>query len=141
MRRIYWDTMLYAYWFEDHPQFGSRVQHIHQTMTDRGDQLYSSLFVLGEVLVGPLKLRNTSGAAFVEKFFLSSSVSLLSFSPSAAHLFADLRAREGVKPLDALHLAVAATAGVDLFLTNDRRLHRLAVPGIQFIATLDTDLF
>ncbi|HEY7838794.1 MAG TPA: hypothetical protein VIC54_09360 [Terriglobales bacterium] len=42
---------------------------------------------------------------------------------------------------DALHLAIAATAGVNLFLTNDRRLHRLKVPGIDFIAGLDTNLY
>jgi len=42
---------------------------------------------------------------------------------------------------DALHLAIAATAGVNLSLTNDRRLHRLKIPGIDFIAGLDTNLY
>jgi predicted nucleic acid-binding protein len=66
---------------------------------------------------------------------------MLAYPSQAASVFAQLRAQSGVKALDALHLAVAATAGVDLFLTNDRRLQKLVVPGIQFITSLDTDLF
>jgi hypothetical protein len=34
-------------------------------------------------------------------------------------------------------LACAAEAGVDLFLTNDRRLKGRSIPGIQFLAGLD----
>jgi hypothetical protein len=36
-----------------------------------------------------------------------------------------------------MHLAAAAQAGTDLFLTNDNRLVGKFVPGIQFIASLD----
>ena len=39
-----------------------------------------------------------------------------------------------------LHLACAAEARVDLFLTHDKRLAKKIIPGIQFIATLDTDI-
>jgi len=39
MRRIYWDSLLFVYFFEAHPQFGPRVQHIHQEMMRRGDVL------------------------------------------------------------------------------------------------------
>jgi hypothetical protein len=35
----------------------------------------------------------------------------------------------------------AAEAGTDLFLTNDKRLLGKIVPGIQFIASLDTQFF
>ena len=56
-------------------------------------------------------------------------------------VLAELRANHGVKALDALHLSIAATSGVDLFLTHDRRLHKLVVPGLPFIAGLETDLF
>jgi predicted nucleic acid-binding protein len=44
-------------------------------------------------------------------------------------------------PADAIHLACAAQAGTDLFLTNDKRLVGKFVPGIQFIAGLDMQLF
>lgn len=38
---------------------------------------------------------------------------------------------------DAIQLACAATAGVDLFMTNDDRLSRRLVPGVKFITSLE----
>jgi len=46
-----------------------------------------------------------------------------------------------VSPADAIHLACAANAGIDLFLTDDDRLHSLALPGIHFIAGMNVNLF
>jgi predicted nucleic acid-binding protein len=141
MRRIYWDTMLYAYWLEEHSKFSQRVEHIHRIMQQRSDTLCSSLFVLGELLVGPAKTGDATAAASIHQFFDSGAITMLTYSARAVTLFAELRASHGVKPLDALHLSIAASAGVDLFVTHDRRLHKLALPGLPFIAGLDTDLF
>lgn len=141
VRRIFWDTMIHAYWFEDHAKLSDRVQQIYESMLQRGDLLCSSSFVLGEVLVGPLRTQDVAAADLIQQFFESPEVTLFPFQPQAARIFAELRACQGLKPLDALHLAVAASAGVDLFLTYDRRLNKLTVPGIKFIASLDTDLF
>lgn len=51
------------------------------------------------------------------------------------------RAGHRVSPADAIHLACAASAGIDLFLTNDHRLLPLIIPGIHFIANMDVNLF
>jgi predicted nucleic acid-binding protein len=141
MRRIYWDTMLYAYWLEGNNKLSQRVEHIHQTMLRRSDTLCSSLFVLGELLVGPVKANDPKAEASIQQFFDSDAVAMLPFNPQAVRLFAELRANHGVKALDALHLSIAATSGVDLFLTHDRRLHKVVAPGLPFIAGLETDLF
>ena len=141
MRRIFWDTMVHAYWFEDHKKLSGRVEQIHESMRQRGDTLCSSLFVLNELLVGPLRTKDTAAADLIEKYFHSSAITLLPYPSKAVRIFAELRAQQGIKSLDALHLATAASAGVDLFLTNDRRLHKAVVPGISFIASLDSDLF
>jgi predicted nucleic acid-binding protein len=58
----------------------------------------------------------------------------------AAPIFARLRAA-GIKSADAMHVATAAAAGVDLFLTNDKRLAKLSEAGLPFIASLETDLY
>jgi hypothetical protein len=58
-----------------------------------------------------------------------------------AEIYAKIRAENRVSPADAIHLACAAEAGVNLFLTNDRRLTGLIVPGIDFIAGMGVDLF
>lgn len=141
MRRIYWDTMIHAYWFEDHKNLSDRVLQIHDTMLQRDDTLCSSIFVLSELLVGPLKTQDVAAADLIEQYFRSDAITLLPYTQQAVRLFARLRAQYSVKALDALHLTIAANAGVDLFLTHDRRLHKLLVPGLPFIASLETDLF
>jgi predicted nucleic acid-binding protein len=42
-----------------------------------------------------------------------------------------------VTQADAIHLAAAAVAGVELFVTNDAKLRKLLIPGIKFFADLD----
>jgi predicted nucleic acid-binding protein len=65
----------------------------------------------------------------------SMGFSLVPFDERCIEMFARLRAEMRLKAPDAIHLACAAAAGTDLFLTNDRQLlqRRLHVPGIQFI--------
>jgi predicted nucleic acid-binding protein len=62
---------------------------------------------------------------------------LVSFGPEAASRYADIRSRERIKPADAIQLACASAAGIDLFVTNDNRLSRLVIAGITFITGVD----
>jgi predicted nucleic acid-binding protein len=140
MSRIYWDTMLFAYWMEAHPQYGRRVQEMHRRMEERGDTLCTSAFALGELLVKPYKLKKMDLTRAIRDFFQSSEIEVLPFDMEAAEIFARIRAEHNVSPADAIHLASAAQARADLFLTNDRRLCSLNIPGIHFIAGLDTNL-
>jgi hypothetical protein len=55
MSRVHWDTILFVYWFEDHPKYAARVKVIHDEMEKRGDILCTSTFTVGEVLTGPYK--------------------------------------------------------------------------------------
>jgi uncharacterized protein len=45
-----------------------------------------------------------------------------------------------LKVADSIHLASAASAGIDLLLTGDKQLMGLDVPGVQFIADFNTPL-
>ena len=62
------------------------------------------------------------------------------FTLEAADHYARIRGTLGIAPPDAIHLACAATAGTDLFLTNDKNLVGKVIPGIQFIAGLDSNI-
>jgi uncharacterized protein len=139
--RVYWDSMLFIYWIEVHPVYAPRVDFIFQSMLDRGDRLCASFLTLGEVLVGPIRKNQVQTTAKMEQFFDSDLVEVLPFDRKAAADFARLRASSTVRPADAIHLACAGSSGVDLFLTNDTRLHKVRVPGIQFIAGLDVNVF
>ena len=62
---------------------------------------------------------------------------LLSFDRLSARTYAQLRQDKTLKAPDAIQLSCAANAKCDLFITNDDRLSRKIVPGIQFITSLD----
>ena len=140
MSRIYWDTMLFVYWLEDTPVYGEQVASIYQTMLERGDALCASTFSLAELLVGPRKQGNLDLENQIIEFFESRDVQVLPFDTSAAKQFARIRASGSVTPADAIHLACAATAGVDLFLTNNAQVRKQIVPGIHFIDDLKTSV-
>jgi predicted nucleic acid-binding protein len=141
MSLIYWDTMLFVYWFEAHPTYAERIRHILGKMEQRKDALCTSSFALAEMLVGPYKRVAPEVAERIREAFRPPFVQVLSFTSEAADHYAKIRSEIAVSPADAIHLACAAQAGVDLFLTNDRRLVGHIVPGIQFIAELETNLF
>jgi predicted nucleic acid-binding protein len=56
-------------------------------------------------------------------------------------MYAYIRGRFGFSPADAIHLASAAEAKTDIFLTNDDALVGKSVPGINFVTNIDTNLF
>jgi len=140
MSRIYWDTMLFIYWLEDNPRYSDRVQRIFERMRERQDQLFTSTFTVGETLVGFHKRGAIEAAARVRDFFRQGFVEVIPYTLETADLYADIRARIGVSSIDAIHLACAAAAGTDLFLTNDKDLVGKIIPGIQFIAGLDSSI-
>lgn len=132
--------MLFVYWLEDHAQHVPVVREILGRMEQRGDRLCTSALTMGEVLVAPKKRGARQETQRFLEFFHLSSMDLLPFNSAAAERYSDIRASYRVSPPDALHPATAAEAGVDLFLTNDRRLQGLTIPGIQFIAPMDSGI-
>jgi predicted nucleic acid-binding protein len=141
MSRIYWDTMLFVYWLEDHPVYAKRIQQILSKMDERQDRLCTSAFTAGEVLVGPYSLGDLRTAKQILEVFDSPLVETIPYTLATADLYAKIRADHGVPPADAIHLASAAQVHADLFLTNDLDLTKKLISGIQFIVGLDTNLF
>ena len=137
MSLIFWDTNLFVYLMEGNPQFLPRVLEIWESMQGRGDRLCTSSLTVGETLVVPLKAGDRDLADAYRTRFLSPRIRILDFDTSSSERYAELRARSSVSRSDAMQLACAAQAGVDLFLTNDRALSKVNVSGIQFIASLE----
>ncbi len=137
MSLIYWDSMLFVYMLEAHPVYGPAVDSILDKMIRRGDILCTSVFSVGEVLGGPKRRGSQSEVDTIKQFFVSGNVKVLPFTLETADRFASIRAVVRVSPADAIHLASAAEAGADMFITNDEDLHDLSIPGIKFIADLE----
>ncbi len=135
MSRVFWDTNLFIYLFESHGALNTRVVKLRQAMLERGDLLVTSALTLGEILVKPVEHKDTDLAAKYEGAVTATSL-LIAFDARAARIYASIRSDRSIRAPDAIQLACAAAAGVDLFITNDERLSTKRVDGIQFIASL-----
>lgn len=132
--------MLFIYWLEDNQQYSRRVQAIYSQMQKRRDQLLTGAFTFGEVLAGVYRKGDADRAADLRRQLQAVVTEIVPFALETADHYARIRGALGLPPADAIHLASAAQAGTDLFLTNDKRLIGRFVPGIQFIASLDDNL-
>jgi len=140
MRRLFFDAMLLIYLLEGNPQYTKRMQEILTTVYRRNDQLFTSFLGLGEVMAGAEKSPNPSTPQEIRSKLDAAGFSYLAFGESAVRTFAHIRATSRVKSADAINLACAASGRMDLFLTGDKQLMKLHVPGIQFIADFDTPI-
>src|SRR6516165_10124116 len=117
MSRIFWDTNLFIYLFEDYGRLSA--------LTAR---LLTSTLTVGEVLVKPKKTGEDAVCDTYERAIASSAL-LIPFDLKAARKYASLRLDRGIKPPDAIQLACAGAAGTDLFVTNDGRLQGKKIDG------------
>ena len=139
MSRIFWDTNLFIYLIEDFGDLSRRVVDLRQRMLERKDRLCTSTFTLGEVLVKPVESGNESLRAQYQQS-ITSGTTLIPFDQDAAGHYARIRQDRSIRAPDAIQLACAAAAEIDLFITNDERLSQKNVAGIQFIASLERAL-
>ena len=140
MSRVYWDTMLFIYWLEEHPQYSRRVDGIYSRMKARQDQLLTGSFTFGEVLAGFYRRGLTDRAKEIRWRMQELVTEVVDYTVETADRYGQIRASLGLPPADVIHLASAAQAETDLFLTNDKRLLGKFVPGIQFVASLEDDV-
>ena len=55
MSRIFWDTNIYIYLYEDSGAFSKKAAALRSRMFERGDQLLTSALTMGEILVKPME--------------------------------------------------------------------------------------
>jgi predicted nucleic acid-binding protein len=135
MSRVFWDTNLFIYLFEEYGELSKEVSGLRQRMISRGDQLFTSTLTLGEILVKPIE----KGDDELRRAYLQAitvAAVMLPFDQETAEHYARIRQDQSIKAPDAIQLACAAQARIDLFITNDDHLKGKVVSGIQFIASL-----
>jgi predicted nucleic acid-binding protein len=104
-------------------------------MVERGDELYTSTLTLGEILINPLEAADEALARRYESALLQGAV-IIPFDVEPARLYATIRKDRTIRPHDAIQLACASHARIDLFITNDERLSTKSIPRIQFVSSL-----
>lgn len=140
MSRICWDSMLFIYLLDDHPVYAPRIRQLFERSRRRNDQLFATFLSFGEILAGAGKSPNPAKTMAIRETLHNLGFSFLPYDGGAVVPFSQLRARHKLAVADSIHLACAASAGTDLFLTGDKQLLRLDVPGIQFIADFMTPI-
>src|SRR5918999_2012487 len=133
--RIFWDTNLFIYLIEDFKHLSERVINLRRRMIERGDELYTSALTVGEILIKPLEAGDEALARRYESALLQGAV-IIPFDVEPARLYATIRKDRSIRPPDAIQLACASHARMDLFITNDERLSTKSIPRIQFVSSL-----
>jgi len=136
MSVVFWDTNLFIYLWEYFGKLSGQVLALRSRMLTRGDELLTSAMTLGEILVKPIQSGDAKAVAYYQNL-IATTATVIPFAEKAAIVYARLRADRSLRAPDTIQLACAATAGTDLFITNDARLHSMQIPGIQFIVPLD----
>lgn len=136
MSRIFWDTNLFIYLWEDYGALSQAVADLRTKMLRRRDQLLTSTLTLGEILVKPTVAGNAQLCRKYEDA-LSSAAVLIPLDARVAKTYASIRRDRALKAPDVIQLASAASVATHLFITNDGRLQGKRIDGIQFIVPLD----
>ena len=136
MSRVFWDTNLFIYLWEDYGALSQAVEELRRKMLRRGDQLVTSTLTLGEILVKPTAAGNTELCRKYENAILSVAL-LIPLDAKVAKIYSSIRRDRLLKAPDVIQLASAASVGADVFVTNDGHLQGKQIPGIQFIVPLD----
>jgi len=138
MIRVFWDTNLFVYLIGDQGDLAERVVSLRKKMlqAERKDELYTSSLTLGEVLAKPMQLGHKT---FMKQYWkaIEGGAKIIPFDNHAAVHYARIRNDRTIHPADAIQLACAAAAQIDLFITNDERLSEKNVEGIESIVSLE----
>lgn len=134
---MFWDTNVFIYLIEQRPRdLADIAARARERVTRDGDQLVTSALTLGEVLVQPLRA-GKSELATRYATMLGRGCLILPFDEGAARRYGEIRAEfPAVRPPDAVQLACAAQQGTAVFVTNDARLEKIRVRGVQAIKAL-----
>lgn len=119
---VYCYSVILIYFFDHVGAFNLRASNRLAALAAAGDQIAASDLVRLECRVKPIKLGDATQLAVYDAFFARSDVQRVPITTAVFDRATSIRAAHNFKLGDSLHLAAAAEAGCDRFLTNDGRL-------------------
>src|SRR5882762_9754658 len=97
MSRVFWDTNLFIYLWEDFGKLSGQVLTLRNRMLTRGDELLTSAITLGEILVKPIQKQDAKAVAYYQKL-IATTAAVIPFEEKAALAYARLRADRSLRP-------------------------------------------
>ena len=127
------DSNVFIYLLNAHPEFGPRAEKAVRLP----DVKVASELIFAEIFSSP-KLNDTIARHETEKFLEALRVLYVPINKKTTLLAGELRRKHKVLALaDALHIASALEAGADTFITNDKALAKLKIPGLHVTTLWD----
>lgn len=121
------DSNVFIYLLNAHPEFGPKAEQAARNP----DLKVASELVFAEIF-SSTKLNNAALRHETRTFMEALPVNYLPISKDTNLLAGQLRRKNKKLALaDALHIACALEAGAESFITNDKALTRLKIPGLQ----------
>ena len=126
------DTAPLIYFMEQNPNYIEMMRLFFRSF-NRGDfRIVTSTVTLVEVLVHPLRQKNTALAQEYREILMNQeSLTVVELTPDIAETAAQLRATYNLRSPDSIQMATAIREGASFFLTNDARLPSL--PGLTVL--------
>jgi len=121
---IYCDSVILMYYFDHTGVFNVRAGNRMAALLAAGDRIAVSDLVRLECRVKPMQTGDKAKLAVYDAFFARPELRIVPLTTAAYDRATAIRAVYGFKTIDAIHLAAAAEAGCDDFLTNDNRLNK-----------------
>lgn len=120
------DTAPIVYYLEANAEFGPIIRPVLDAVIRGEIQAVVSSLIVTELLVHPLRANNTELLARYEELLEGTpSLTVRDLTTPIAKTAAVLRAAYNLKTPDAIHLATALEADVEVFMTNDAALKRV----------------
>jgi predicted nucleic acid-binding protein len=119
---IYCDSVIIIYFFDHTGTFNVRASNQLATLAAAGDRIAISDLVRLEYRVKPLGAGDTTKLTLFDTFCAQPDVQVVPITTAVFDRAIRIRAAHKFRLGDSLHLAAAAEAGCDRFLTNGTRL-------------------
>ena len=132
--RVYIDTSIYIYLFENNPRFAAVSEQIFLDLVQQQTTIIASTLLITELLVAPIKEKQLELARIYK--YLDDHIPGLEFIPLTREisiLSAELRAKYNLKTPDAIHLATALATNIQLFITADKKIKNIKEINIKHI--------
>ena len=119
-RRVYFDTNVFVYFLDRNPKYFSVVVPLMDAAATGDILAWTGDAAIAETMVQPYRVDDPALLARCKGFFATEGfLRILSHDAQAFDLAAQLRAKRGLKFIDALHCATALLGTCSFWVTND----------------------
>lgn len=126
-QRAYFDSNIFVYFLDRNPTCFVAVAALIEAVESGRILGFTGDAAVAEVMVKPYQVGDPGVIAGIKSFFgASDALAVLRHDADCFDLAAQLRAKHGMKFIDALHVATAMRADCRFFVTNDADIRPLA---------------